>query len=84
MPSEVSENPASDTSRVYRITEVVGTSPLGVDAAIEAAVSRAGESLHGLDWFEVADIRGHIQSGRIAHYQVTVKLGFRLDKAVSP
>ena len=68
MPSEAGENPAGDTSRVYRITEVVGTSPLGLDAAIEAAVNRAGESLHGLDWFEVADIRGHIQAGQIAHY----------------
>lgn len=68
-------------SRVYRTAEVVGTSPDGVDAAIEVAVRRASESLRGIDWFELKELRGHIQDGRVAHYQATVKLGFRLDDA---
>lgn len=79
MTLESREDSHERQSRVYRTTEVVGTSPDGVDAAIEVAVSRASESLRGIDWFELKELRGHIQDGRIAHYQATVKLGFRLD-----
>ncbi len=63
----------------YRVTEVVGTSADGVDDAIRGAISRAAETLHHLDWFEVTEIRGHIEDGRIGHVQVGLKLGFRLD-----
>jgi flavin-binding protein dodecin len=63
----------------YRVTEVVGSSPEGIDDAIRGAVSRAAETLHGLDWFEVTEIRGHITDGRIGHVQVGLKVGFRLD-----
>lgn len=65
--------------RTYKVTEVVGTSADGVDAAIGNAVTKASESLRNLNWFEVTDIRGHIVGGSIAHYQVTMKIGFRLE-----
>lgn len=66
-------------TNVYGITEIVGTSPDGVDAAIEVGIARANTTLRGLDWFEVAEVRGHIADGRVAHYQVTMKVGFKLD-----
>ena len=65
---------------VYRLTEIVGTSPDGLDAAIRIGVKRAASTLHGLDWFQVSDIRGQIVDGEVAHYQVTIKVGFRLDE----
>jgi flavin-binding protein dodecin len=65
---------------VYRLTEIVGTSPDGLDAAIRTGVKRAASTLHGLDWFQVSDIRGQIVDGEVAHYQVTIKVGFRLDE----
>jgi flavin-binding protein dodecin len=64
---------------VYRVTEIVGTSSEGLDAAIRNGVSRAAQTLHGLDWFEVTEIRGHLDDGAIAHVQVGLKVGFRLD-----
>ena len=65
--------------RTYKVTEVVGTSSEGVDAAIENGVTKAAETLRNLNWFEVSEIRGHIADGNIRHYQVTMKLGFRLE-----
>jgi flavin-binding protein dodecin len=67
------------TANVYGVTEIVGTSEDGVDAAIEAGIARASATLRGLDWFEVTEVRGHINEGRVAHYQVTMKVGFRMD-----
>jgi len=64
---------------VYKKIEVVGTSSKSTDDAIEQAIAKASESLHNMDWFEVLDTRGHIVDGKVAHYQVTVKIGFRLD-----
>ena len=63
----------------YRVTEIVGTSSEGIDDAIRGAVARASETLHGLDWFEVTEIRGHIVDGAVGHVQVGLKVGFRLD-----
>ena len=63
----------------YKITEIVGTSSDGVDAAIRNGIAKAAETLRNLDWFEVLDIRGHIEDGKVAHYQVTLKIGFRLE-----
>jgi dodecin len=63
----------------YRITEIVGTSPNGVDEAVRNGLARASETLHGLDWFEVTEIRGHLEEGKVAHYQVGLKIGFKLD-----
>jgi dodecin len=64
---------------VYSVSEIVGSSTTGIDDAIKGAVSRASQTLHNLDWFEVTDMRGHIEDGEIRHYQVTLKVGFRLD-----
>jgi flavin-binding protein dodecin len=64
---------------IYRIAEIVGTSPDGVDAAIRNAVSRASQTLRNIDWFEMTEIRGHLADGQVADWQVTVKIGFRLD-----
>ncbi len=64
----------------YTITEIVGTSKQGVDDAIKGAIERASESLRHLDWFEVTGIRGHIESDRLCHFQVTLKVGFRLEE----
>ena len=63
----------------YRVIEVVGTSPDSLENAIQGAVERAAKTTRNLDWFEVTGTRGHIEGGRIAHYQVYLKLGFRLD-----
>ena len=67
------------SDHVYRITEIVGTSPDGVDAAIQAGINRASITLRGLDWFEVTEIRGHLNDNNVAHYQVGMKIGFRMD-----
>jgi hypothetical protein len=67
------------SDRVYRLTEIVGSSSDGLDAAIRNAAARAAKTLHNLDWFEVTDIRGHFTDGAIGHFQVTMKVGFRLD-----
>jgi flavin-binding protein dodecin len=67
------------SDHVYRVTEIVGSSPDGIDQAIRNAVARASETLRNLDWFEVVSIRGHLNDGQIEHTQVTIKVGFRLD-----
>lgn len=67
------------TDRTYRITEIVGTSSDGVSEAIDNGIKRAGQTLRHLDWFEVEGIRGQITDTEVSHYQVTMKLGFRLE-----
>jgi flavin-binding protein dodecin len=64
----------------YRVTEIVGSSREGIDQAVRNAIARAGTTLRHLDWFEVTEIRGHLVDGEIGHFQVTVKVGFRLDE----
>ncbi len=68
------------SDNVYIKTEIVGSSTTGVDDAIQTAITRASATLRGLDWFEVTEIRGHIEEGGLAHFQVTLKVGFRLDE----
>ncbi len=63
----------------YKITELTGTSTESLADAIRSGVAKAGETLHGLDWFEVTDIRGHIENGQVEHFQVSLKIGFKLD-----
>jgi flavin-binding protein dodecin len=63
----------------YRVTEIVGSSPQSIDQAVRNAIARANETLRNLDWFEVTEIRGHLADGQIAHFQVALKVGFRLD-----
>jgi hypothetical protein len=65
---------------VYRVTELVGSSPESVDQAIRNAITRADATLRHLDWFEVTEIRGHVVDGGVGHFQVTLKLGFRLEE----
>src|SRR6202044_2438423 len=67
------------TERTYRVTEIVGTSPDGIEPAIRNAVHRAAQTLRHLDWFEVTQVRGQITDGEVAHYQVGLKVGFRLE-----
>lgn len=65
---------------VYRKTEIVGVSDTSVSDAIETAVARATKTLRNVDWFEVGEIRGQVKDGKVAQYQVTLKVGFRLDE----
>ncbi|MDW6065258.1 dodecin family protein [Streptomyces sp. FXJ1.4098] len=67
------------SNHTYRVVEVVGSSGDGVDAAIASGIDRASKTLRELDWFEVTEIRGHMEQGRIAHYQVGLKIGFRIE-----
>ena len=67
------------SNRTYRVTEIVGTSPESIDAAIRNGLARAAETLRHLDWFEVTQIRGHLDEGAIDHIQVGLKVGFRLE-----
>jgi len=68
------------TDHVYKTVEITGSSPHGVKEAIDRAVAKASETLRHLDWFEVVAIRGQLGGGgTVAHYQVTVKIGFRLE-----
>jgi dodecin len=69
------------TNRTYRVTEIVGTSTTGIDDAIRNGVRRAGETLRHLDWFEVVEVRGHVVDGEVEHFQVGMKVGFRLEDA---
>ena len=64
---------------VYKSVEITGTSTAGVTEAIGVAIDKASKSLRNIDWFEVVGVRGHIAEGHVAHYQVTLKIGFRLE-----
>ncbi|MDS1268889.1 dodecin family protein [Lipingzhangella sp. LS1_29] len=68
------------SNHTYRVTEIVGTSTEGLESAIRNGVLRAGTTLRGLDWFEVTEIRGHLTDGDIGHFQVGLKVGFRLEE----
>ena len=64
---------------VYRKTEIVGISDSSVTNAIETAIARATQTLRNVDWFEVGEIRGQVKDGKVSQYQVTLKVGFRLE-----
>ena len=66
-------------AHTYGISEVVGTSDTSIDDAIRSAVARASKTVRGLDWFEVTNVRGHLEDGAVGHFQVTLKLGFRME-----
>ncbi len=68
------------SNHTYSISEIVGTSTQGVDDAVRNGIAKASQSLRHLDWFEVKEIRGHLDEGKIADWQVTIKLGFRLEE----
>jgi flavin-binding protein dodecin len=67
------------SSHVYKTVEVIGTSPEGITQAISNAVDKASKTLRNVSWFEVENVRGHVEDGKISHYQVSLKLGFRLE-----
>ncbi|MEU6282815.1 MULTISPECIES: dodecin [unclassified Streptomyces] len=67
------------SNHTYRVTEIVGTSHEGVDQAVRNGINRAGQTLRNLDWFEVTQVRGQIENGQIEHWQVGLKVGFRID-----
>ncbi len=67
------------TEHVYKVIEVVGTSEESVTKAIERGINKTQESVRNLGWFEVVQVRGHIEDGKVAHYQVTMKVGFKVE-----
>lgn len=67
------------SEHIYKKVELVGSSTKGTDDAIRNAIERASHTLTHLDWFEVVDTRGHIEDGKVAHFQVTLRVGFRLE-----
>ena len=67
------------SEHIYKIVEIVGSSPTSVSDAIDKAISRASQTLREIRWFEVVSTRGNVEGGRVAHYQVTLRIGFTLD-----
>jgi len=67
------------SSHTYKIIEIVGSSPIGTDDAIKNAIAKAGKTVKHLNWFEVVETRGHIVDDKVAHFQVTLKIGFRIE-----
>lgn len=67
------------SDNVYAVTEIVGSSTRSVEDAINGAIARAARTLDNLNWFEVIETRGHIEEGKVAHYQVSLKVGFRYE-----
>lgn len=68
------------SNHVYKKTEIVGSSKISIEDAIEGALARASNTIKNLDWFEVTETRGHVVDGKVGHYQVTLKVGFRLEE----
>ncbi len=67
------------SDHVYKLVELVGSSPTSTDDAIRRAIEKASKTLRRIDWFEVIETRGHVADGKVAHFQVTLKVGFRLE-----
>ncbi len=68
------------TNHVYKMIELTGSSPVSIEEAVGTAVAKASETIRNLQWFEVIDTRGHIVDGKVAHWQVTLKIGFTLEE----
>ncbi|WP_448639596.1 dodecin [Geodermatophilus sp. URMC 63] len=68
------------SDHVYRLSEIVGSSTSGVDDAVRTAIRRASQSVRNIEWFEVQEIRGAVNDGEVAHVQVTLKIGFRVEE----
>jgi flavin-binding protein dodecin len=66
------------SDHVYKIIEIVGSSPTSIEDAIEGAINRASQTIDDIGWFEVKETRGHVEGGKLAHYQVTLRIGFTL------
>lgn len=65
---------------VYKILELTGSSPNSIEDAVSTAIARAGDTVRNINWFEVVETRGHVSEGKVAHWQVTIKVGFTLDE----
>ena len=66
-------------SHTYKLIELVGTSPTSSDDAIRSAIEKASATVKHIDWYQVIESRGHVENGRVAHYQVSIKVGFRIE-----
>ncbi|WP_119155708.1 dodecin [Caldimonas tepidiphila] len=64
---------------VYKTIELTGSSPTGIEHAVQTALAKASQSVRNIRWFEVIETRGHVEEGRVAHWQVTIKAGFTLE-----
>lgn len=69
------------SAHVYKKIEIVGSSTIGTDDAIRNAIARTAKTIANIDWFEVTETRGHVVDGQVGHWQVTLKIGFRLNEA---
>ena len=78
MPTE-QETRLSDADNIYKTVEITGSSTVDSSDAIRSAVRRASATLRHVEWFEVTAVRGHVEDGEVAHFQVTIKVGFRLE-----
>jgi hypothetical protein len=67
------------TNHVYRLSEIVGSSPTSVEGAVRTGIAKAAQTVRNIEWFETQQIRGQVVDGEVAHYQVTMKIGFRVD-----
>ena len=67
------------SEHTYRLIEIVGSSPTGIDDAIKEAIADASKTVRNIRWFQVVETRGHVENGAVAHFQVTLKVGFTLD-----
>ncbi len=72
------------SDHIYKKIELVGSSPNGIEDAVNNAISRAGKTIRNMGWFEVEEVRGRLENNKVAHWQVTVKVGFTLDSSASP
>lgn len=70
----------SEQNKVYKMVEIVGTSGESFEEAVSAGIARAGKTVRHIDWFEVTEMRGRVENGKVAQYQVKMKVGFRLDE----
>ncbi len=77
LPPTPEEAPVSD--HVYRLSEIVGSSTTSVDDAIRTAITKAARTVRNIEWFETTEVRGHVEDGQVAHFQVTLKIGFRVE-----
>jgi flavin-binding protein dodecin len=67
------------SSHVYKMLELTGSSPISIEEAVQSAIAKANETVRNIQWFTISETRGHVVEGKVAHWQVTVKLGFTLE-----
>jgi flavin-binding protein dodecin len=67
------------SNHVYKLLELTGSSPIGIEDAVQTAIAKANETIRNIHWFNVTETRGHVENGKVAHWQVTLKVGFTLE-----